>query len=294
MHGDVTAILSPMLTTQGHRAAWFRFAFLTLLAVQTAALPALAADTNIRLRFTAVETRTERKPAPDLALQQNPFLIKVRDSRPGDQQVVGENNERNTPRVIRALNPIAGFVAEGMTSSFSAWGARVSASSPKILSVEVQRLFVAESNRYRAEVFLLCSLHAADSGALLWSNVIGGSAGKWGRSMSEENYCEVLSDALDDASWKIFTDDSFRAALAGRKDAPRDAPATQATLALSPEDLKQKVLLLIKEGFAESDLVSYARRASVTRSLTAEEMVEWKNAGIPPAVISAVGGRREN
>ena len=67
--------------------------------------------------------------------------------------------------------------------------------------------------------------------------------------------------------------------------ATSSSPAATATA--SHTALKEKILALIQEGVGVDVIVSYARANRPTPPLTADELIEWKKAGIPDAVLDA-------
>ncbi len=66
--------------------------------------------------------------------------------------------------------------------------------------------------------------------------------------------------------------------------APASAPAAPG---LSPDDLLAELVKLKKQGFTTDLLVDYVHQKSLSSKLTADDMVEWKNAGMPQEVIKA-------
>jgi hypothetical protein len=97
---------------------------------------------------------------------------------------------------------------------------------------------------------------------------------------------------LGDPSRKTST--STAAAPAAPASAPAPAPAAAATPAsppsptgLSAAELKTKLLALMQEGVGGDVLVAYVKSRRVAAPLSAEEIVDWKRAGIPEPVIEA-------
>jgi len=72
----------------------------------------------------------------------------------------------------------------------------------------------------------------------------------------------------------------------GAPPSPTPAVSTSAT-AMSPADLERKVLSLMGEGLGSDLIAAYVRGQRLARALTAEEIVEWKRAGIAEPVIEA-------
>jgi hypothetical protein len=61
--------------------------------------------------------------------------------------------------------------------------------------------------------------------------------------------------------------------------------------ASSPQEVEAKVLEMMKAGVSEETIASYLRGAKLSRSLNAEEILDWKKAGIAEGVIRVALGR---
>jgi hypothetical protein len=69
------------------------------------------------------------------------------------------------------------------------------------------------------------------------------------------------------------------------------APAPQAGAPLSPSELKTKVLAMMQEHVAPKVILAFVRGQTLTRKLTAEEIIDWTRSGIPDAVIQSAASR---
>jgi hypothetical protein len=72
---------------------------------------------------------------------------------------------------------------------------------------------------------------------------------------------------------------------------PLSAPKTAARPALSPRELKEKLLEMTRAGVAPDVLLAYVKGQRLSRKMTAEDIIEWTKAGIPDAVIEAAASR---
>jgi hypothetical protein len=79
----------------------------------------------------------------------------------------------------------------------------------------VRQFFVAETSTYQGTVQLRLTARNR-AGGRLWSGTTSGSAKRFGRSYSKENYYEVLSDSTIDATATLLRDAEFRRALTRR------------------------------------------------------------------------------
>ncbi|HTP27441.1 MAG TPA: hypothetical protein VMK12_17540 [Anaeromyxobacteraceae bacterium] len=80
-----------------------------------------------------------------------------------------------------------------------------------VLGGKVTEFFVNEGQVYKGKVTLLVTL--TGSGRLLWKGVAAGQSSRWGRSLSEDNYREVVSDAYVKAVEALVSDEGFQAAV---------------------------------------------------------------------------------
>jgi hypothetical protein len=65
----------------------------------------------------------------------------------------------------------------------------------------------------------------------------------------------------------------------------------QAGAALSPAELKTKILAMMQEKVASEVILAFVRGQAVTRRLSAEEIIDWTRSGIPDAVIQSAAAR---
>ncbi len=78
-----------------------------------------------------------------------------------------------------------------------------------------------------------------------------------------------------------------QAAVAAPVPAATPAPRAAASAAAAAAELKSKILALQQEGVGTDVIVSYIRANRPVAPLTAEEIIDWKKAGIPDEVIRA-------
>ena len=68
---------------------------------------------------------------------------------------------------------------------------------------------------------------------------------------------------------------------------PAPEPAAEARGGLAPSELKEKVLVLMREGVGADVIVAFVKSRRFVGSLSAEEILDWKKAGIAEPVIQA-------
>lgn len=268
--------------------------FLTT-ALALAAAPAAAREgKTFPLAFTPSDDIQDVRPkelSPEL-LRVPLFVEPLSDARTGDRTVIAENREHSEPVVMRTASDVPRYVTDGVKTCLLRWGVSESPSATRRLKGELARLFVEETGRYRSEIQARFRLQDLE-GKVLWQGTVVGTAEKYGRSQKPENYNEVITDTVMDLTARLLADPGFQAAWGGTKGADAGGgpaasrPAERPRRRLEPDAAKGEVLTLLKEGFDEKTVVEFARGTELTRALTASEMVDWKKAGVPQAVIGA-------
>jgi hypothetical protein len=85
-------------------------------------------------------------------------------------------------------------------------------------------------------------------------------------------------------------------ALSGRADQAKPASsggsaASPHAAGVSPADLLTELVDLKKQGFATDLLVQYVSQKTLSSAMTAKDLSQWKQSGMPPEVIKAALGR---
>ena len=82
----------------------------------------------------------------------------------------------------------------------------------RVILTELHTFWVKETDTYESEVrgtFIVQDR----SGKQLWKGTMNGTAKRFGRSLSAENYQEVLSDGMVDLVQNLLSNQKFREAL---------------------------------------------------------------------------------
>lgn len=130
-----------------------------------------------------------------------------------DPKLVGENIEQATPRQVTTADPVGAFVAQHMQqllvqAGYPAGGENAS----RVISGEVTKFFVSEKDNYSGSVVL--KVRVSDrNGKALWQGTVWGANQTFGRSYHLDNYQQVLSDSLIDATNNLLKTPAVRDAL---------------------------------------------------------------------------------
>jgi len=154
----------------------------------------------------------------------------------------------------------------------------------RLVAFNVVELNKAVGATYRAEVRVAFDL-LDQTGGVLRSGVSFGDSTRYGRKFSNENCNEVLSDAMIESFADLFSDPGLHAAWSG-KTVAQAAPAPRATGdPVSPADLLGQLVSLMDGQFEAQTLADYVKNKTLTEGLSAQDLTDWKSAGVPEDVI---------
>jgi hypothetical protein len=175
--------------------------------------------------------------------------------------------------------PVAPEVKGLATEILAAWSVRVAPEADYGLKLALTRFHVTERSEvfgstYIADVGVKASL-VDRAGAVLWAGEGGGSATRPGVDARASMCNEALSIALREALAKTIAQVT-----------PYDAKPA-ASITIDPGALFADLLRLKAGGVTDDVLVAYVQQRSLARPLSVEDILRWKNAGIPDAAIKA-------
>jgi uncharacterized lipoprotein YajG len=189
------------------------WSFLLIVAAWGAA--ALGAEQNIHLEYKP-NTKVKRSPAtvPGSKI----FFGEMRDQRANPRQV-GENLEDKEKRIV-VVSPdpqgAGGLVRSALSKEFGSKGFAVvggPGAADKIIEGALVKFWTVETNRYNSQTQL--RLEVKDkNGGVHFSRTYSGSGKNFGRSLSETNYNESISDSLVMIVEALFSDQEFLRSLA--------------------------------------------------------------------------------
>lgn len=262
------------------------------------AVAAQAADTgtfNLELRYAPQESVGTSVPTLSPELFDRPVRLVVEDARAGsDPAVIGDSSDdddRMWP--VRATNSVVEWAQEVLEKNARDWGIKTGADAPLTVVVKLTRFFLNEGNKavgstYNADVRLGFELRDS-RGNVLADGTASGDATRYGKSRSAGNSSEVLSDATKEAYAAVFGDPVLQDAWRGKPRAAARPPASSS--AITPGDLLKELQDLKKKGFSTDLLINYVNNKTLSAPLTADDMVSWKEAGMPQEVIKAALNR---
>lgn len=278
-----------------------RLAGAALLTTLLAAAAA-GADTApvLTLKFTPQEGAHATSPDIPPSLLSSPLAVVFEDDRQGvDPKVVGEVVEDEKSDPVRAANDVAAFTKDVFLRVAGEWGLKVVPGSSRVLKVKCIRFFVSQNHKtvgamFAGEARFIFTL--TERGRVIWEGTVSGGAHRYGKR-NEENLNEVLSDALEEAYANGVSDPALVVAMSGSGAASRAvsaaAPAAAPVRAegITPAQLLSELVDLKRQGFTTDLLVQYVNQKTLATEMSGKDLGEWKQAGMPPAVIKAALAR---
>jgi len=266
-------------------------AFLFTTAVTAASKPVTLA---LKLPKKSVE------PAPVMAplLAAGPLAVTLVDARAAeDPAVIGAQRTKGQDVYLwRAVQPVAPAVEGFVTELLNGWSIRVAPDAELNLKLALMRYDVDErsdtfGSTYIAEIHFMVSL-TDRAGTVLWTGEASGNAKRPGvdarAAMCNEALSYALVRALSQALSSVKLDTAAPAVNAPSAQAGAQAPVVVAPpISIEPEALFADVARLLAGGVTQDVLVAYIEQRKLTRPLTVDEILQWKNAGIPDAAIKA-------
>lgn len=130
----------------------------------------------------------------------------------GKGQAIGANVEDERTTDVVARGSVPDFVSSVVREELGGLGIRTDDTAGQVLEIHLVELWVEEGSVYKGQARLRAVLSSRD-GRELWAGLTQGTSTRWGRSRSQDNYNEVISDSLWEAMTQLLRDDGFRAAL---------------------------------------------------------------------------------
>ena len=134
-----------------------------------------------------------------------------------DKTFVGENREKGYSRYVTTTDDVPVLLTSRVLDLMKEAGLPISdkvEGANLVLTGEILRYAVTETQTYKGELRLLLEIHAGDKS--VWKGMVVGRASRFGRSYKPENYQEVLSDVVVEAVSRMLSDQTFLRVLSGK------------------------------------------------------------------------------
>ena len=275
-----------------------------LAAASFAAAPAAAGE-RVKLRFDSLmDLSVSSAPPIGLLSAKTMRLTKVEDLRPAEgREIVGRHVSGGSASPVTTSDAPAGFAGKVLSDVLAAWGVTFTATDADYhLECGLMQLFVEDAGGlYTAKAKIRLKVNRPD-GQPVWSGEMSGEAQLEGRGGRDKIYNQALAGALMSSLSRFVADEELqRAMAAGRRPrraapappaaqpaapeaAPDDAPAAGA---VTPRQLLAELIRLRDGGAADDILVAFARQRTLSSEMTADDLLAFQRAGMPPEVVKA-------
>lgn len=138
-----------------------------------------------------------------------------RDLRPMPQRVADVQESPQRVHAFVAENNVTSWVADNFVRSLGRAGVRIGSGGDLIMSGEITTFLATKSPDYNGDVAIRITLQRGEK--VVWRGMVSGwshEGGDWGLG-DEDEYNEVLSDAVMRAAASLAWYPKFRAVLAG-------------------------------------------------------------------------------
>ena len=129
-----------------------------------------------------------------------------------NKKLIGTNTESSPHKTVTTSDNVASWCTTQFVDLLKKQGIRVSDSGNVRIEGDVSDFNVNEGDEYKARVSI--RIKAIDSnGVTLWDGVLDGSASRFGRSYSVDNYYETLTDAFIRGYRDLISNTSFMSSM---------------------------------------------------------------------------------
>jgi hypothetical protein len=273
---------------------------IVLVLASTAAIG--AGVRPITLQYKPAGRSGPPAPAMSAALTSRTLSLDVVDARNGaEPEIVGA--QRAGGKLVyewRARNPVAEAVAAAAGEVLRGWSMNLAGDADLSLALKLTRYDVTETaltfgSAYHAEVGLTGTL-VARGGEVVWSGEALGEAKRSGADGRPGICNELLSRALEQALGRLLGSIEIESAPAtGSIVTPIIEPPAAAPpppTGLTPAKLLDEIIKLQSGGVGDDVLVAFVKQQQLDAPLTADDVLLWKQKGIPEAAIAAALGTR--
>lgn len=173
---------------------------------------------DLPLVWTAGKTPAASTPV-DKAFAAGPLEVgQFSDERKGEKDVVGTFQENGFK--VRTKGDVRAFWAGRVRAAIENAGGKFGAPANARFDAALLDFDCIEGNTFQATVRMRVTVTKHDGATQPWTKTYEGTAKKWGRTHSAENFTEALSSALNEATRKMVQDPELATAILGKPAAP--------------------------------------------------------------------------
>lgn len=220
-----------------------------------------------------------------------PFSLTILDERPEGKDALGTKTRGDDVVVVKTSTDVTDFAREGLVEALTSAGARIEDGGWK-LEGRLHRCDVEEAWGFEARVRVSFTLADA-SGGVVWEKALTGYAKRGSVLPNGTQYGEILSEATQDLAKRLIADQDFRTAIRGEVAAappPKPVAAPKAAppappAAGDPDAVLADLVRMKEAGLSRDTMLRWLEQQKLSRKLTADDLIRWKEAGLDEALI---------
>ena len=195
-----------------------RYLLLSLVLVLAACAGPTKPLENIPLVWKPEKEPIARMPSTDTGLREAKLKVAPMTDSRVNPKLIGESKVKLPVRTVTTADDVPAFVTERVKKLLAGAGmVVVESGETAVLNGDIQQYFVNEtSDNYSGEVKIAFTV-TDPAGNVRWQGVSQGTSTRIGRTYTEGNYYESLSDALSLATTSLLYDVGFQKAVTGRQ-----------------------------------------------------------------------------
>jgi len=253
-------------------------------------------------------------------ISNKPIAIAIEDSRQvKTKDLIGEGTGSGDDTFrIRYAGHLPSYLKTTVQDRFGTWGVQTNDGSDLVMMIRVTRFHVLETHAFYGSTFTaeaqLPWTLTDRSGRVFASGTALGTGKTKGRWRNPINCEEVLADALQQAAASVIGDAGLQEAWLAA--VPQPAPEHVATAAAAPARPQGRVVMAVppsrvnskvapavlpktpaqlladvkqlrREQVGTGLLVDYVSKQTLASAFSANDLVQWKKAGVPEPVMAA-------
>ena len=170
--------------------------------------------TDVELRWKATTDMKEFTKLNLEKLLEHKFkIVDFKDNRTAPLSRVGMNTENEKqPLPVDTKSNVADFVTDSFSSVLKKSGFDlVKTGEDLTLSADINDFMVTETNTYMGNLTLRVRISQGQK--VIWQGVVTGTSSRFGRSYKLDNYLEVMSDSIIDATLNLLKNEDLKSRM---------------------------------------------------------------------------------
>ncbi|HEX2959500.1 MAG TPA: hypothetical protein VHO70_21880 [Chitinispirillaceae bacterium] len=166
-------------------------------------------DMSLKLKWLPSIDLEELDWIDNTELMKKNFKLEINDLRTTGKEVGSNIEARSHDKAVTTETDIMSWLKNRFTFCLSNYGFIFNESnlSDYTIRFDIIEYYVTEDNMYKGK--LKAKVYLKNKEEILWEDIVVGKSSPWGKSYSKENYLNVLSNVIIDATKVLLKDTPF-------------------------------------------------------------------------------------